>query len=233
MAGSSGGLDGLDYFSEISRCLARKKPEQKPSRETIYLEAEDPMIDSPPESYPIVNSEWDESKRSVPSAAEPELIELFDELRVPLLRYLCGFPLALHDSEDVIQEAFLSLFQQLGRGRSVQSPRGWLFRAVHNLALKRRLRSRKDLESAASLIAAEKCVADPASNPEDQLAFNRTRDRLHAVVRALPQQHRWCLFLRAEGLRYREIGEILNMSLGAVCGCLQRSLARIARAAER
>jgi RNA polymerase sigma-70 factor, ECF subfamily len=191
------------------------------------------MIDSSPESYPIVNSDWKESKRAVRSTTERELIELFDELRVPLLRYLSGFPLALYDSEDVIQEAFLSLFQQLRRGRSVQSPRGWLFRAVHNLALKRRLRSRKELESAASLGAAENCLADSALNPEDQLAFNRTRERLHAVVRALPEQHRWCLHLRAEGLRYREIGEILNMSLGAVCGSLQRSLALIARVAER
>lgn len=191
------------------------------------------MIDSSPEPYPIVNSDFKDSERTTPSTTERELTELFDELRVPLLRYLFGFPLPLHDSEDVIQEAFLSLFQQWRRGSSVQSPRGWLFRAVHNLALKRRLRSRKDLESAASLIAAEKCLADSALNPEDELAFNRMRERLHAVVRALPEQHRWCLYLRAEGLRYREIGEILNMSLGAVCGCLQRSLALIARAAER
>lgn len=201
--------------------------------ETIQLEAQEPMIDSSPEAFPIVNSNCKASGSTACSSAERELAELFDELRGPLVRYLFGFPLPLHDSEDVIQEAFLLLFQQMQRGSSVQSPRGWLFRAVHNLALKRRLRSRKDMESAASLIAAENCVVDSALNPEDELAFNRTRERLHAVVRALPEQHRWCLYLRAEGLRYREIGQILDMSLGAVCGCLQRSLALIARAAQR
>lgn len=190
-------------------------------------------MDSSPESCPIANSEWKESKQTVVSFAEGEVIELFDELRVPLLRYLSGFPLALHDSEDVIQEAFLSLFQQLRRGRSIHSLRGWLFRAVHNLALKRQLRVRRDLASTASLIAAENYVADSALNPEDRLALHRKRERLDAVVRALPEQHRWCLYLRAEGLRYRQIGEILNMSLGAVCGCLQRALALIAKAAER
>lgn len=191
------------------------------------------MIDSFPEPFPIVNTGRTESRRAVPSDSERELIELFDELRLPLLRYLSGFPLPLQDSEDVIQEAFLSLFQQFRRGRSIESPRGWLFRAVHNFALKRRLRSRKDLEATACLIAAENVLADPALNPEDELVFNRTRERLHAVVRALPEQHRWCLYLKAEGLRYREIGGVLNMSLGAVCGCLQRSLALMARAAER
>src|SRR5579875_2843099 len=102
------------------------------------------MIDSYPESCPLVNGGLKELKHSLPSATERELIELFDELRIPLLRYLSSFPLALHDSEDVIQQALLSLFEQLRSGRSVRSPRGWLFRAVHNLALKRRIRSRGD-----------------------------------------------------------------------------------------
>lgn len=191
------------------------------------------MIDSYPEAFPLVNGELEKSDRIGPSTTERELVELFDELRIPLLRYLSSFPLALHDSEDVIQDAFLSLFQQLRRGKSVHSLRGWLFRAVHNLALKRRMRSRTHLESPASLVAAENCVHDSALNPEDQLAANRTWERLNAVVSALPEQHRWCLYLRAEGLRYREIGEILNMSLGAVCSSLQRSLALMARAAAR
>jgi DNA-directed RNA polymerase specialized sigma24 family protein len=40
-------------------------------------------------------------------------------------------------------------------------------------------------------------------------------------------------FSAGEGLRYREIAGILDMSLGAVSLSLARSLARIARAAER
>jgi RNA polymerase sigma-70 factor, ECF subfamily len=191
------------------------------------------MVESFPGSSSFADGELKESSQTIPSTIERELIELFDELRVPLLRYLSAFPLALHDSEDVIQEAFLSLFQHLRRGKSVRNPQGWLFRAVHNLALKRRLRSRKDLENTAPLITAENSLTDSTLNPEDRLVFNQIRARVDAVVRALPEQHRWCLYLKAEGLRYREIGEILNMSSGSVCGCLQRSLALIARAAKR
>ena len=49
------------------------------------------------------------------------------------------------------------------------------------------------------------------------------------VVRALPGQDRRCVFLRAEGLRYRDIADILDTPLGA----LSLSLARVARSAER
>jgi RNA polymerase sigma-70 factor (ECF subfamily) len=51
-----------------------------------------------------------------PSAVEQEVIELFDELRDWLLRCLLGFPLTVADSEDIIQETFLALFQHLQCG---------------------------------------------------------------------------------------------------------------------
>jgi RNA polymerase sigma-70 factor (ECF subfamily) len=62
---------------------------------------------------------------------------------------------------------------------------------------------------------------------------SRENIRLLAVVAALPEQDRRCLFLRAEGLRYREIAEILDMSLGGVSLSLARSLVRLARCEKR
>jgi RNA polymerase sigma-70 factor (ECF subfamily) len=174
-----------------------------------------------------------ELRCSSESVVEDRVIGLFDELRTPLLRYLTSFPLTLQDSEDVIQEVFLALFQYLQKGKSHQNVRGWLFRAAHNLALKKHLRSRKDIENAGPFVAVEELVADPAPNPEDQFAFNQTQKRLLSVVRAMPEQSRWCLYLRAEGLRYREIAEVLDISLGSVSLYLERSLAHIARVAER
>ena len=54
-----------------------------------------------------------------------------------------------------------------------------------------------------------------------------------AILDALSEQDRRCLCLRAEGLRYRKIAEILEISLGAVSLSLARSLGRIARPSER
>lgn len=174
-----------------------------------------------------------QEEAATPSAIEDKMVLLFDEIRVPLLRYLSAFPLPLPDAEDLVQEAFLSLFQHLQRGNSHHNVRGWLFRAAHNLALKKTVRSRNDAEKTGSLAPVEEVVIDPALNPEDQLALSQKQKRLMSVVRALPEQHRLCLYLRAEGLRYREIAEILDMSLGAVSIALGRSLAHLSRAAER
>jgi RNA polymerase sigma-70 factor, ECF subfamily len=161
-----------------------------------------------------------------------EVVALFDQFREPLLRYLSSRGLAFPDGEEVLQEVFLALFQHLDRGKSRENLRGWLFRVAHNLALKRRYRTRQDLAARAEPGIAD-AVIEPGPNPEDQLLRSQTRERLMAVVKALPEQDRECLFLRAEGLRYREIAGILDMSLGAVSLSLARSLARIARSAER
>jgi RNA polymerase sigma-70 factor (ECF subfamily) len=76
-------------------------------------------------------------------------------------------------------------------------------------------------------------IPDPSPNPEDQMANAQQRARLLAVLNALPEQDRACLHLRAEGLRYREIADVLGISLGAVSASLTRSMARMARADER
>jgi RNA polymerase sigma-70 factor (ECF subfamily) len=154
-----------------------------------------------------------------------EVSGLFDSFRDPLLRYVLSFGVTAADGEEILQDVFVALFRHLAAGRPLENARGWLFRVAHNLALKRRARGRRYVDS-----GGERNAVDPEPNPEDRFAQAQTRRRLRAVVDALPERDRRCLFLRAEGLRYREIAEVLDMSLGAVSQSLARSLARVARA---
>lgn len=166
-----------------------------------------------------------------PSSIEEEVIGLFDQLRHRLFRYLLGFGLPVSESEEVIQECFLALFQHLRQGKSRKNLRGWLFRVAHNLALKRRIESQASASEPLTGTSAD--VRDPAPTPEDNAARTQQERRLLAVLHALPPQDRRCLALRAEGLGYREIAHVLDMSLGAVALSLSRSLARMSRVTER
>jgi RNA polymerase sigma-70 factor (ECF subfamily) len=165
-----------------------------------------------------------------PAGAEQEVVQLFDQLRRPLLRYLLSFGIRAQDGEEVVQEVFLALFQHLQEGRSRQNLRGWIFRVAHNLGLKRRLaRTREAVPVSSSDEALTADRPDPAENPEQQLLSSQRRTRLQAVLRALPERDQCCLSLRAEGLRYREIAQVLDMSLASVSASLGRSLARLSR----
>jgi RNA polymerase sigma-70 factor (ECF subfamily) len=159
---------------------------------------------------------------------EEELALLFDAWRNGLLRYLLSSGLSVDDGEEVVQEVFLALFQHLVDQKPRNNLRGWAFRVAHNLGLKRRIASNRRME--VSIHSDADAHIDSALNPEQQAAASQRQTHLESLVRALPEQDRCCLVLRAEGLRYREIAEILGISLGSVAGSLARSLSRIARA---
>jgi RNA polymerase sigma-70 factor, ECF subfamily len=191
--------------------------------------------DMPPSSYENASVAVPSTVRSSAKASriEEEVMELFDEFRNPLLRYSLSLGLSIHDAEEVIQEAFLALFRHLHLDRSPKNLRGWLFRVTHNLALKQRVANQTSFHRTAGDPSVAEEHADPKPGPEEQMSARQRRNRLQAVVQALPENDQRCLRLRAEGLRYREIATVLGMSLGAVSISLTRSLARLARADGR
>jgi RNA polymerase sigma-70 factor, ECF subfamily len=167
------------------------------------------------------------------SETEREVMSLFDRLRSPLLRYTLTFGVQTHDAEEIVQEAFLSLFRHLQLRRSQRNLPGWLFRVVHNLALKDRYAKQRR----SSLFEYSETVADvhidPLPDPEQIVSFAQRRSRLLAVVDAMPETDQRCLFLRAEGLGYREIASVVGISLGSVSISLTRTIARLARVEGR
>jgi RNA polymerase sigma-70 factor (ECF subfamily) len=171
-----------------------------------------------------------EAGHSLPLIKEVEA--LFDRWRAPLLGYVVTLRTPIEAGEDIVQEVFLLLFEHLRRGKSRENLRGWIFRVGHNLALKRREGMGRHVVQHHAPADLEQ-VRDPSPNPESAVAFKQRQARLLAVVEALPEQDRCCLHLRAEGLRYREIAEILGISLGSVAISLGRSLERLRNADER
>jgi RNA polymerase sigma-70 factor, ECF subfamily len=191
--------------------------------------------DMPPTSFENASLAMPTTVRlpAKPSRIEEEVMQLFDEFRNPLLRYSLSLGLPIHDAEEVIQEVFLALFRHLRLNRSRKNLRGWLFRVSHNLTLKQRRANQSLAQRTATDSTLADEHADSAPDPEQQMSAAQRRDRLQAVVQALPENDQLCLRLRAEGLCYREIATVLGMSLGAISISLTRSLARLARADGR
>src|SRR5580704_4717475 len=102
------------------------------------------MADSFSESKIAIAASAHAPVKSQPSAVEAQVLHLFDLLRNRLLRYLLSLSVAPADSEEIIQEAFLALFQHLQAGKPDENLHGWLFRVVHNLGLRRRRDGQRD-----------------------------------------------------------------------------------------
>jgi RNA polymerase sigma-70 factor (ECF subfamily) len=179
--------------------------------------------------FPLVSAAAESTR---PSRLEDEVVALFDQLRAPVLRYLRSFGIAVPDAEEIVQEVFLALFQHLRQKKSRANLQGWVFRVAHNSALKQRSRAWRESERFSYVPEVLARTEDLNPGPEETVASGQRQQRLLAVVRALPEQDQCCLSLRAEGLRYREIAEVLGISLGSVAASLEKSLSRLTRAEQ-
>jgi RNA polymerase sigma-70 factor (ECF subfamily) len=167
------------------------------------------------------------------SEIEDVVVGLFDQFRNPLLRYTISLGLSVQEAEEVAQDVFLALFQHLRQGKSRHSLPGWIFRVAHNLAIRQRFAASRSRELTSSDWTAGENHRDPSPSPEERVLSALRLRRFVAVFRVLPEQDQCCLRLRAEGLRYREIAAVLDISLGAVSISITRSLARLICADSR
>jgi RNA polymerase sigma-70 factor (ECF subfamily) len=154
-----------------------------------------------------------------------EATTLFEELRKPLLRYLVSLGLSPDEAQDVVQDAFLSLQRSMASGVSQQNVRAWLFRVAHNAARNRQRSYHRRFAAPLEEGALE--IAGP-STPELAVLQKEKYRKLGAAIKSLGESERECLLLRAEGLRYREIGEVLGLATSTVADTVDRAVRKLA-----
>jgi len=159
------------------------------------------------------------------ASGSSEVTTLYRELRKPLLRYLVCLGLSSDEAQDVVQDAFLSLQRHLASDGTRENIRAWLFRVAHNQARNRQSsyhrRFSEPLESQMDFLADH-------PTPEQRVLEKEKFRRLAAAIRLLTESERECLLLRAGGLRYREIGEVLGMAVSTVGDTVERAIKKLA-----
>ena len=160
---------------------------------------------------------------------DKRFLELFEVLRKPLIRYLLWIRLGPEAAEDIVQETFVRLYEQLTRRKlKEENLRGWVWKVAHNLALKHlRTSKRENPPTNFNVDDASHVLEDPTPNPEELLHLDQKQTRLLNELRELGARERQCLHLRAEGFGYREIGEVLGVGKSTVADTLRRAVARM------
>jgi len=138
-----------------------------------------------------------------------EATTLYRELRKPLLRYLVCLGLSLDEAQDVAQDNI----------------RSWVFRVAHNQARNRQQSYHRRFS--APLDPETHSAVDHAT-PERALLEKEKFTRLEQSMAQLPEAERECVLLRAGGLRYREIGEVLGIPTSTVADTVTRAIKKLA-----
>jgi RNA polymerase sigma-70 factor, ECF subfamily len=154
-----------------------------------------------------------------------EATVLYRELRKPLLRYLVCLGLTADEAQDVVQDAFLGLHRHLSSGGAQDNIRSWVFRVAHNQARNRQQSYHRRFGT--SLDPATHSGIDHAT-PERSMLEKEKFSRLEKALAQLGDPERECLLLRSQGLRYREIGEVLGIPTSTVADTVSRAIKKLA-----
>jgi RNA polymerase sigma-70 factor (ECF subfamily) len=134
------------------------------------------------------------------------------------------------DAEDVVQDAFLKAYQNLGQFQGQSKFYTWLVRIAVNEALMRLRRRRpermvsldEDVKTEEDSMPRE--IADWTPNPEQQYNQAELKDILSRTIQGLPTSFRTVFVLRdVEGLSTEETAEALGLSIPAVKSRLLRA----------
>ncbi len=154
--------------------------------------------------------------------------------------YRLALQLARHPDEaaDLVQETYLRAlrssngFEEKGGGM-----RSWLFTILHNAFYTRVKKKARGPVSVDEFHQADDRARQPDEPPPawdlKSVDWEHVDGRLKAAVEALSEEHREILLLwGVEGMKYREIAEIVGVPIGTVMSRLHRARAVLAESLE-
>lgn len=153
------------------------------------------------------------------------LLEHYDRDSVAIQRYLVLLGIDVDTAQEAVQESFLRLHEHLLASGDQANLRAWLYRVAHNLARNSQTAHHSSRTDSLPEGAAE--IAAQALSAEDALLAEERVERLRQAMNLLSHVQRQALLLRTQGLKYREIADVLSVSVSTVGENIQRGLQRL------
>ena len=163
-----------------------------------------------------------------PRRAEVE--EIYEAERENIYSYLLCFRVPAGRAQELTQDSFLKLYLKMAKGEQIEKIPDELgcTGLQHNFALRYHEREL----SAFDQLDPNFPACEIAPDPERALIELQRRSILLQAIRDLSPQQRNCVHLRVQGLRYREISEVIGISTSAVGEFLRRAVTRLKEAMD-
>ncbi|GEN46408.1 sigma-70 family RNA polymerase sigma factor [Alkalibacillus haloalkaliphilus] len=127
-----------------------------------------------------------------------------------------------YDAEEVTQETFLKVYQNLYKFNEIKQVKPWLFRIATNLCIDK-MRKKKPLAILDQAIKGSEYatrldqVEGQALNPEESVITNERDEQIWDYIKALPPKYRSVILLRYfQEFSINEISITLNIPVGTV-----------------
>ena len=152
----------------------------------------------------------------------------FKILYRPLNLYAMRMLNSVDDSEDIVQQAFVDVWEKSLTGVVIENPKAYLYRAVRNRCLNYLSIIKQELPE-------EELEGDIPDTSQEEMIERSERDaRLWKVIDELPLERRKIfLMCKRDGMRYLEIAAELHISIKTVENQMGKALKTLREMAYR
>jgi len=163
-----------------------------------------------------------------PDAVKERVSALYEKHRNGIYGFLVAQGLPLTCAQEVAQDVFVKLFVTLRDGVEVTSEQGWLYGVAAKSAVDYWRREGRSIwvELDGGDFNTEP-LSSSEPNPEEAATQTQRIRHVASELLKLPKEQRLCIHLRSQGMRYREIGEILGVSVSTVSEWLSIAVQRL------
>lgn len=153
---------------------------------------------------------------------EEALVRIYGKYKRYLLKIAYGLLTDGAQTEDVVQDVFVSLAQATSSLKTDGNLRGYLVRCLVNRVL-----DLKRVPRTSPLPEADTCCA-PGNRPDRWVLQNEAIERANDALARLPDDQRWVITLHLRGgLKFREIARLQRISINTVQSRYRYGLAKL------
>ena len=153
-------------------------------------------------------------------------VELVNRYRNRVIIFVFRFVGTKEESEDIVQDTFVKLFEKKDYYRPINEFSTWIFTIASNLAkTELRKRKRRKTSSLSDLGLENKDFDVPVKDTTDEETLGEFADsQIQDAIQSLQIHFRTALILRdIEELSYEEISKILDVPLGTIKSRINRA----------
>ncbi|MFN4313829.1 MAG: RNA polymerase sigma-70 factor [Chitinophagaceae bacterium] len=154
--------------------------------------------------------------------------ELFLILHRPLCQFAAGILKSNYDAEEVVSDVFIHIWEKRHTLTSIESPRMYFYMSVKNRSLNLLAKQKRQQALDAGYWSVN--LSQLFANPEELMMTEELMQKLRKAIQELPARCQLIFKLvKEDGLKYREVAELLQISVKTVEAQMAIALRRLSQ----
>ncbi|NML36635.1 RNA polymerase sigma-70 factor [Chitinophaga sp. G-6-1-13] len=155
--------------------------------------------------------------------------ELYLALCGQLIRFSAAIVSSFHLAEEVISDVFITVWQKRHQLKHVENPVVYLYVTTKNLSLNTLQRNRRHLHESLELL--DTAAFQIAPDAEKSMISAEVSQKIESAIRSLPPRCQLIFRLvKHDRLSYREVADLLDISVKTVDAQLSLAVKKVAQA---